>query len=207
MERMKKTRTILTILAVFAVLAGVMLTLNSCNNPFSTRDPEDPGSEGAAIKPPNSPENVLFNLEASFEGLSILDYLSVFSDDFMFNPDPEDSLLYLEDFTSGWGYEKEDEFANNYLQRVNFTDHIEGKPIFLDTVSIVPGVDLYEYTYNMYIFEADSTGVDPSRIEIEGEAWLYFREDSEGKWYIYQWTDHRINSNSITWGALKAQNI
>ena len=204
---MKCLKTIGNILCIAAVIAGLMFTLSSCNNPFSTRDPEDPGSEGAAIKPPNSPENVLYNLEASFEGLSILDYMSVFSEDFKFNPDPEDSLLYQEDFRNGWDYDKEDEFANNYLQRVNFTDHLEGKPIFLDTISIVPGVDLYEFTYNMLIFEADSTGGVSNRIEIEGEAWLYFREDSEGKWYIHQWIDHRINSNSMTWGALRAQNI
>lgn len=200
-------KRIQNILFAAAVVMGIALSICSCNNPFSTRDPENPGSEGASIKPPNSPENVLYNLEASFEGLSILDYMSIFSEDFTFSPDPEDSLLYLEDFISGWRYENEEEFANNFLQRVNFTDIIEGKPIFLDTVSIVPGIDLYEYTYNMLILEADSTGGDFNKIEIEGEAWLYFREDSEGKWYIYQWTDHRINSASMTWGALRAQNI
>ena len=160
-----------------------------------------------AIKPPNSPENVLFNLESSFEGLSTLDYIGVFSEDFIFSPDPEDSLKFVEDFRSGWDYEKENLFAGNYLQRINFSDTIEGKPIFLDTVSIVPGVDLYEFTYNMLIFEADPAGGGSNRVEIEGEAWLYFRENSEGEWYIYRWVDHRINKNSVTWGALRAQNI
>ncbi len=188
-------------------IAVLTLIFGSCNNPFSTRDPEEPGSDGTAIKPPNSPENVLYNLESSFEGLSTLDYMAIFTEDFIFSPDSEDSLKYVEDFRSGWGYEKENQFANNYLQRINFTDSIEGKPIFLDTVSIVPGANLYEFTYNLLIFETDPAGEGVNRIEIEGEAWLYFREDSEGEWYIYRWIDHRLNKNSITWGALRAQNI
>ena len=49
---------------------ALVLIITYCNNPFSTREPQQPGSEGAAITPANSPENVLYTLEASFEGLS-----------------------------------------------------------------------------------------------------------------------------------------
>ena len=188
------------------IIMALVLIITYCNNPFSTREPQKPGSEGAAIKPANSPENVLYNLEASFEGLSIQDYIDVFSDDFVFNPDPEDSLKYQEDFINGWNLEKEKEFANNFLQRQNFTSHIEGNPIYLDA-SIEPGQDKYEYRYNMFILKADSTETDFYKIEIEGEAWLYFREDSEGNWSVYQWIDYRLHKNSVTWGALRAQNI
>ena len=188
------------------ITTALVLICNSCNNPFSTREPQKPGAEGAAIKPANSPENVLYNLEASFEGLSIQDYIDVFSEDFVFNPDPEDSLKYQEDFINGWDLEREKEFANNFLQRQNFTTHIEGNPIFLDA-SIVPGQDLYEYRYNMFIVKADSTETGFYSIEIEGEAWLYFREDIEGTWTIYKWIDYRLQKNSVTWGALRAQNI
>ncbi|MFC1541127.1 hypothetical protein ACFL50_01615 [Candidatus Latescibacterota bacterium] len=199
-------KKIFFILFIISLLSGLMFFLCSCNNPFSTREPENPGSEGARIKPPNSPENVLYNLESSLEGLSVLDYLNIFSEDFEFNPDPEDSLKYVEDFINGWNYEKEEEFANNFLQQANFTNKIEGNPIYLDVVSIIPGVDLYEYTYNIFVVKDDSTETAYNTIEIEGEAWLYFRED-EGNWYIYKWIDHRIQKNSITWGALRAQHI
>ena len=202
---MKKLCLFLCIPAVFFV---VLILINSCNNPFSSRKPDDPGSEGAAIKPANSQDNVLYNLEASFEGLSIQDYLDVFSDDFVFNPDPEDSLKYEEDFINGWDLERETEFANNFLLRQNFTFDVEGVPIFLSpTYEYKPGQDMYELKYQMFIFKAGLTETDYERIEIEGYAWLYFHEDNEGKWSIYKWVDYRLTSNSITWGALRAQYI
>ena len=188
------------------VLLALLFLINSCNNPFSTREPENTGGEGVAIKPSKSPENVLYNLEASFEGLSIQDYLNVFSEDFTFHPDLADSSEYEEDFRNGWNYEKEEIFANNFLQRRNFNEDIEGSPIdIFANYEYKPGQDMYEYEYTMFIIEGDSTK-KVSR-EIEGWAWLYFRENNEGKWSIYQWVDFRKGVNSVTWGVLRAKNI
>ena len=197
---MKKAFFLLFLIISFVLLIG------SCNNPFSTREPEKNTSEGAAIKSPKSPENVLYNLEAAFEGLSIQDYLDVFSDDFVFHPDPEDSLEYEQEFGNGWDYEKETMFANNFLQKKNFAVGIEDSPIdIFANYEFKPGLNMYEYRYNMFIIEGDSLRKDTQ--EIEGKAWLYLREDSEGKWAIYQWIDYRIRPSSITWGGLRAGNI
>lgn len=193
---------------VFFLSAAVLLGAGSCNNPFSTRDPEPGVTDGAMIKPPNSAENVLSNLEASFEGLSIYDYINVFSEDFVFHPDREDSLEYLEDFRNGWDYNREIEFANNFLVPQNFHMNGESGSIFLTpTYEYKPGLEMYEYNYQMFIFFAGADSTDSTRIEVEGEAWLYLRENSEGSWSIYQWIDYRLNSSSLTWGALRARNI
>ena len=196
------------LLFIFNVLLILLFELNSCNNPFTTRDPEKPGSEGAAIKPPKSPENVLDNLEASFEGLSIQDYLDIFSEAFAFHPDSGDSTLFEEDFRYGWKYDKEELFANNFLQRNNFKEDIEGSPIDLSVkYEYKPGQDMYEYQYHMFILQADTTDTIYNRIEIEGLAWLFLSEDTEGKWSIYKWVDFRLRSDSFTWGILRALNI
>ncbi|MBA7575860.1 hypothetical protein ES708_17696 [subsurface metagenome] len=80
----------------------------ACNNPFATRKPQGGGSfTGVAIKPANSAENVLYNLRASFENLSAQDYIYIFSEDFTFSPDPEDSLAFIEEFRTGWDYNRE----------------------------------------------------------------------------------------------------
>ena len=199
----------LSILFVSCVMLLLLLQLNSCNNPFSTREPDKPGSEGAAIKPPKSPENVLDNLSASFEGLSIQDYLDVFSEDFEFNPDSEDSLEYEEIFVNGWNYERETEFAQNFLQRKNFKQDIESSPIDISPLyEYKPGQDMYEYDYHMFILESDSTVTNYYiKLEIEGRAWLYLREDTEGRWAIYKWVDFRLHPHSKSWGVLRAQNI
>jgi len=180
----------------------LLILFVSCNNPFNTREPQNPGTEGVAIKPSNSPENVLYNLKASFEGLSIQDYLDVFSEDFVFHPDPDDSVGYEEDFKNGWDFERETEFANNFLQRQNFKSDIEGSPIELTPFyDYKAGQDMYDYTYDMFIVKKDTT------VTVEGRAWLYLREDTEGKWSIYRWVDFRYRLNSMTWGVLRAKNI
>ncbi len=187
------------------IFAGLLIFFSACNNPFSTRDPENPGTEGAAIKPSTSPENLLYNLEAAFEAMSIQDYLDVFSQDFIFSPDPDDSVAYVEDFRGGWNYDRETDFAYNFLQRKNFKSDID-LPIEL-TLSYKSGQDRYECTYHMFITEADSGEVDFKRIEVEGEAWLYLREDADGIWSVFWWVDFGITPGSLTWGELRAQNI
>ncbi|MHB9029846.1 MAG: hypothetical protein ACYC9O_13850, partial [Candidatus Latescibacterota bacterium] len=79
-----------------------ILVAAACNNPFSTRTPEEPPAGGAIILPATSPEKVLHTLEESVKAGSIQDYLDVFSDDFAFAPDPGDSLANEQYFQSRW---------------------------------------------------------------------------------------------------------
>lgn len=191
---------------MYPILTVVLVISLGCQNPFSTREPKNPGTEGAAIKPPISPENVLYNLASSFEGLSIQDYLDVFSEDFAFNPDTEDSLEYEEYFVNGWDLQNETEFANNFIQPQNFTEGSTPIDIFAN-YEYKPGENMYEYNYTMFISFKDTLATAASRAEVEGRAWLYLREDDEGKWSIYRWVDFRLRSSSLTWGVLRAQNI
>ncbi len=201
MIRNRRNTFLTHVLLLFALIAFQ----TACNNPFSTRDPEAPGTEGAAIKPAISPDNLLYNLEASFEALSIQDYLDVFSPDFVFSPDPDDSVAYEEDFRGGWNIDRETDFAFNFLQRSNFKADVD-YPIEL-TLTYKPGQDRYECIYHMFITEADSSDADFNRIEVEGEAWLYLREDVDGIWSVYRWIDFRVTRNFMTWGELRAKYI
>jgi len=193
---------------VFLITAAISLII-SCNNPFSTRAPEEPDEiTGAAIKPANSPENVIFNLRASFESFSIQDYKDVFSEDFTFNPDPDDSLLYEVVFRNGWGIEAEEIYVENYLQKANFSE-IE---FLTHSYEYRAGEDMFDYKYSILVFGAvDSTSAVSaplSKQQIKGHAWLYLREDEEGRWRIYKWVEiaNMIEDAFITWGVLRALN-
>ena len=190
-----------------AWLPVLVLACIACNNPFDTRDPEKPGAGGVAIKPANTPENVLSNLESSFESLSIQDYLDVFAGEFSFHPDPEDSLLYEQDFKNGWDLAQETVFANNFLIRHNFAD-VEGNPVEVNaSYEYEAGFDLYEYHYQMFVPLRDASGGPAQTIEIEGYAFIRFLEDDQGNWSILDWEDHRLTADSLTWGALRARHI
>jgi hypothetical protein len=200
------------IVVAFIIFTILMIAAASCNNPFSTRKAEKGESTGAAIKPANSPENVLHNLWSSFGSMSIYDYMDIFTEDFVFNPDPADSVEYEQDFMYGWGYEEEMTFAENFLQKtvaseIEFTTH---------SYEYKAGEDLYDYIYSIMIFSPDSTVT--SRTDVKGHAWLYLKENEEGKWKIYKWTEIRQNSNEqqndtgsdrgySSWGVLRAMYI
>jgi hypothetical protein len=173
-----------------------LVSLLSCNNPFSTRTPETPPPGGAAILPPTSPEKVLNNLVESMRTKSSQDYMDIFSDTFVFSPDPLDSLEYEQDFRNGWNRENESVFTMNFfVPDSTFT-------ISLDTYSTPvynPGDQMYRYYYKL------TFGREGAEEVTRGEAWLYFRENSEGRWSIYLWVDHRVQQGTGTWGSVRAR--
>jgi len=185
------------------LFVAVAVQLAACNNPFSTRTPAVPPSEGgAAILPATSPEKVLHNLEESVRAKSIQDYLDVFSDDFIFSPDPGDSLAYEQDFQARWTKERESEFALNFFQQAQ-QDSTFSVQVNTYAPSVYhPGETMYEYFYKVtYGREGDAETV------LYGKAWLYFKEGSDGKWTVFLWVDHRVLSveKASTWGVLRAR--
>lgn len=187
--------------ALFAlVLLSVLLVAAACHNPFSTRTPEEPPPEGgAAILPATSPERVLNNLEESMGAKSIQDFLDVFSDDFIFSPDPKDSLAWEQDFRGRWTKDRESEFAFNFFQQAQqdstFTVKLETytPPVYNS------GERIYTYYYKI-TYGGQTIPV----VTVRGMAWLYFRENAEGKWSIYLWADHNVG-NFPTSGELRAR--
>ena len=69
------------------------------------------------------------------------------------------------------------------------------------------GEDKYNYIYSMKVFPPDSTEVVP--MNVKGQAWIYLKENDEGKWKIYKWVElaNSIGGAFITWGILRATNI
>ncbi len=186
------------------ITGALFLAFVSCNNPFKTRTPPEPTSGGVAIKPANSPENVLYNMRVAFEALSIQDYLDVFSEDFIFNPDTEDSIGYEVQFLSVWNKDREIDFANNFFIKV-LADTLHNNSVSFEffKYEYKPGQDMYEYEYEVEIDFMDELTI------LNGRAWLYMREYDDGKWYIYRWVDHLFETSDgrITLGVFRAMNI
>jgi ketosteroid isomerase-like protein len=178
----------------------LILAAAACHNPFSTRTPEEPPEGGAVILPPTSPERVLHNLEEAVKAGSIQDYLDVFSDDFRFAPDPGDSLAYEQYFQSRWTKEREGDFALNFFQQAQL-DSTFAFDLFTYAESRYDSSErMYKYHYSLSF---GKQGGDETKAW--GIAWLFFRENSEGKWSIYLWADQRSLASAPTWGVLRAQ--
>ncbi len=184
--------------AILAIFTGLFL-LTACNNPFSTRTPEEPPESGAVFLPPTSPEKVLHNLQEAVGAKSIQDYLDVFSDDFTFAPDPGDSLSHEQYFRTPWNKDRESEYALNFFQQAQLDSTYSFDLTTYAPSLYQPGEQMYTYHYLM------SYGRPGELAEVYGRAYLYFRENEEGRWNIYLWVDSRARKSSPTWGVLKTQ--
>jgi hypothetical protein len=184
-----------------ALLILLALAVAACNNPFSTRTPEEPPLEGgAAIQPATSPERVLNNLQESVRARSIQDYLDVFSDDFVFSPDPRDSLAWEQEYRTRWTKDRESDFALNFFQQAQQDSTFSMKLVTYAPSDYNSGERIYTFKYNITY-----GGQTIPEVKIYGIAWLYFRENAEGKWYIFLWVDHNAGNNFPTSGELRAK--
>jgi hypothetical protein len=183
-----------SIFVIFEITFAVIIFL-SCNNPFSTRTPQTPPHGGAVILPPTSPEKVLNNLVESLRTKSSQDYMDVFSDPFTFSPDPLDSQDYALEFGSPWNREKESAFVMNFfVPDSTFTISLTT----YRTPEYNSGDKMYKYWYILTLSK------EGNKEDIYGEAWLYFIEN-KGEWSIYLWVDHRVWSDKIAWGGVRAR--
>jgi len=187
---------------VLTGITALFFAVTACNNPFKTREPEvNPNPGGVAIQPANSPENVLYNMKVSFENLSVQDYLDTFSDDFIFVPDPEDSLEYENEFRNTWDKQNEKDFINNFSLSIKSDSLTTNYVAFVTSkYEYKPGQDMYEYNYVLEVVDKDKNADWTFR----GRAWLFLKEYPDGKWYIYRWVDHKVQATMLTWGVLRA---
>jgi hypothetical protein len=135
--------------SVSFLAAAAAVLLLGCNNPFDTRTPAVPPDEGAAILPATSPEKVLHNLEESIRAKSTQDYLDVFSDDFVFSPDPGDSLANEQYFQTRWTKQRESDFAFNFFQQARQDSTFSVQLITYAPSVYHPGDTMYEYYYKL----------------------------------------------------------
>ncbi|MCE5248774.1 hypothetical protein LLG96_01000 [bacterium] len=200
--RQGKKRSPWSVAVGYFGITVLLVVVMACNNPFKTRDPEvNPNPGGVAIQPANSAENVLYNMKVSFENLSVQDYLDTFSEDFVFVPDPEDSLEYENEFRSSWNKQKERDFMNNISLSIQ-SDTLTVNYVTFVTANYEykPGQDMYEYNYVLEVVDHGKK----NELTIRGRAWIYLKEYPDGKWYIYRWIDHKVQATMLTWGVLRA---
>jgi hypothetical protein len=182
----------------FFYIALALILLLSCNNPFSTRTPQTPPEGGAVILPPTSPERVLNNLVESVRTKSFQDYMDVFSDPFIFSPDPLDSLQYEQEFRSKWNRDRESAFVTNFfVPDSTFTISLST----YRTPEYNSGDKMYKYWYKL------TFGREGDKEDVYGEAWFYFIENS-GNWSISLWVDHNVypkDPQKESWGIVRAK--
>ena len=172
-----------------------------CDNPFKTRDPEEPDGSSITFIQPTSPDIVIANMITSLRERNSINYIKCFNLDnsasFNFNPDPsakENYLLALSD----WDLNKETTYITNLFFSMPDDSlanlNLEGieEYIFADSALYIKN-----YTLQMH-----HTAPEVPQ-DFYGRLDFGFKRLQSGLWIISSWADHRTENNPV-WSELKA---
>ena len=186
------------LLVVAALGLGGLLT--SCGDfPFSTREAIPPTTVGDSPDPPLTPAVVLSNLILSVNTRSPVTYEENFAGNFIFKPDPSDSVEVEKDFPGAfadWNLKIEAGVTEYMLDpvRCKFANLQ-----FLNEV-IVEDTDSTSILQEDYVLIVAYESV----VEYTGSA-RFFMKLSDGYWYIERWVDYLNVDQDPTWGRLKGE--
>ncbi len=199
------------------IILGIVLLINTCTNPFSTREPEEPsGSLSTQIyEPAIDPFIVIKNFTRSIEQKNITKYMEIFQDEsvdpthqFRFIPEK----YYLEEFNRRWTLMDEYDYfnalvhsANNDFPHIKF--EIADSAIILTPINVSASDDSMvtnNFKYRLVIEYVDHTDEYFATMILR----LAKSKVSPEYWHIYYWRDYAIeNIYTKTWTYLKLKSV
>jgi hypothetical protein len=164
---------------------------------FSTREPEDPLAESGTFAQPDTPEQVVENLQAAISELSTLNYRRSLSENIIFRPTA--TALARESLFSSWSRSQEEQYFSAMVAAASLNS---GHSLQLNDQSftlIDAGAFLLDATYVLTINHR-RTEVP---VSVQGRLRWLIEQAPDGLWSLTDWTDQELGSAS-SWSDLKA---
>lgn len=189
-----------TVLLVCLIVFGSIF----CQNPFATRDPEEPVTSQTSWIQPVSPETVLDNLVDAIREKSVDNYIRCFGGtesvraQFQFIPEISVSNHYQGVFT-GW----------NIFHERNYLNHLFGQ-LPQDSLSSLILNDVTEFHYGDSVSTMKDYELHVSHTNqavasfVTGRLEMTLKKGQDALWYISYWADFRIGEGPV-WSILKAE--
>ncbi len=192
--------------AIFSLLLMLTIYLGlSCENPFVTRDPEQPTDNSSTFINPTTPDGVFANLQIAASQRNTENFIRSFVDStrserrFEFVPDQNIAATHPGTFLN-WSLENERQYLVQAFQatpedstiQLNFAE-MEGSR----TEDVATATITQDYRLSF----AHSSTDYPS--EIQGQAIFYLERNETGDWAIYRWEDYKTIEEAISWTELK----
>lgn len=184
-------------------LAGVLLlcSLVAGCDLFSPRTPESPIQESGTFLQPDTPDQVIANVQAAVAELNTQNYRRSFADDFVFKPtstaEARDPTLW-----TAWGRAEEERYFSTLVAAAQLTS---GNELRLNdrTLSFV-SEDRFvlDATYVLTVNHR-RPGLPAT---VQGRLVWTLEEGPDGLWRIHEWTDRELGTNP-SWSDLKAEFI
>lgn len=184
-------------LPTYAALWLCLLVLAGCDL-FATRTPELPVDEAGTFLQPDTPDQVVANVQAALAELSAPNYRRSFADDLVFRPtataEARDPSIW-----SSWSRTEEERYLSTLAEDARLTS---GNELRLnDSRLTFPSEDraLFEANYVLTINHR-RPGVPQT---VQGHLIWALRQGEDGLWRIHAWTDQELG-DAPSWSDLKA---
>lgn len=164
---------------------------------FSTRDPEEPLTESGTFTQPDTPEQVIENLQAAISELNTLNYRRSLSETMIFRPTA--TALSRESLFSSWSRSQEEQYFSAMVAAASLNS---GHSLQLNDQSLTlidAGSFLLDATYVLTVNHRRAE----IPVSVQGRLRWLIEQKPDGLWSLSDWTDQELGS-SASWSDLKA---
>ena len=177
-----------------------ILLLAGCDL-FSARSPEDPVDEAGTYLQPDTPEQVIENIQFSISELNTPNYGRSLSVELIFTP-TEQARARDESIWVGWSQTEESQYFSTLAAAAQFASNHE-LTLNDQTISII-AEDRFEVDAS-YILNINHNRPDVATTVQGRLIWVLIQQE-DGLWSLKEWTDREIG-NEPSWSDLKSEFI
>ncbi|ARA93094.1 hypothetical protein AWN76_007915 [Rhodothermaceae bacterium RA] len=177
-------------------VAGVLL-LAGCSL-FSPREPEAPTEAGGTYEQPDTPEQVVANLQAAIAELNTQNYRRSLAEDLVFEPTAT-AMARTPALWSTWSRQEEDAYFSTLVASARFGSGHELE-LREDVLSFVTGTRAQLDALYVLTVHHRRAGVPTT---VEGRLIWELTQDASGLWHLSRWIDREVG-NAPAWSDLKA---
>ena len=180
-----------------SILLIALTFLSGCSL-FSTRDPEAPLEDSGSFIQPDTPEQVVENIQNAVSELNTLNYRRSLSEDFHF--DPTATAQSRESVFLSWSRAQEEQYFSALVAAASLnTGHSlqlndESMTLIQEDAFILDAT--YVLTVNHRRAEVPT--------QVQGRLQWVLMQGSDGLWALIEWTDQELG-NEPSWSDLKAE--
>lgn len=182
--------------AASLLLGAAFLLLGGCDL-FSPRSPDPPIEDTGTFMQPDTPDDVVDNIQNAVSELNAQNYRRSFAADFTFEPtsaaEARDPSIWM-----GWGVQDEESYFSGLVEAARLTT---GNELRLSDVETTAGET--EFIVNAtYLLTVNHRRADLPET-LQGRFVWTIAQAEDGLWYLSDWTDRQVGE-AASWSDLKA---
>jgi len=166
---------------------------------FSPRSPEDPIEEGGTYLQPDTPDQVIDNIQAAVAELNTQNYRRSFAENLVFTPtasaEARDPAIW-----TGWTRVEEERYFSTLSAAAQMTT---GNELRLNDRTLSVLIETQFSFDASYILNVNHRRPDLAT-SFQGRLIWILQQGEDGLWRLHEWTDQQIGDYP-SWSDLKAE--